>query len=336
MKLPEVWDYRISFLAPEGSEVKKGQPVLGFDTTNLRQQLEEKRAEAESADKEIDRRRRSLALARGDLELEKAQVEARRAKAAMKVDVPPEVSGAIELRKARLDLDLAEAEAASVTRRLEAAERAARAELSVLEGRRRRAALRTSELVTTIERMTIPSPRAGTVLYVPNWNGDKRKLPADRDSSGRLTWAKATRARRCATAGSTCSTTIARPRPTPCGASRWPTARRSGDSPIRCPVKRNHGMSRTVPAVTDKYVVALGPQVPRELPRPDQRARTYWLIDLVRQFGATCRRGTPASARWSRTIRAILAPGGDALLVAVDCQTGKVIWKSPNPQAAGR
>jgi multidrug efflux pump subunit AcrA (membrane-fusion protein) len=176
VKLPEVWDYRISFLAPEGSEVKKGQPVLGFDTTNLRQQLEEKKAEAESAGKEIDRRRRTLALARGDLELQKAQVEARRARAAMKVDVPPEVSGAIELRKARLDLDLAEAEAGSVTRRLEAAERAARAELSVLEGRRRRAALRTSQLVTTIGRMTIPSPRSGTVLYVPNWNGEKRKV----------------------------------------------------------------------------------------------------------------------------------------------------------------
>ncbi|HYN41908.1 MAG TPA: efflux RND transporter periplasmic adaptor subunit [Thermoanaerobaculia bacterium] len=176
VKLPEVWDYRISFLAPEGSEVKKGQPVLGFDTTNLRQQLEEKRAEAESAGKEIDRRRRSLAIARGDLELQKAQVDARRAKAAMKVDVPPEVSGAIELRKARLDLDLAQAEAGSVTRRLEAAERAARAELSVLEGRRRRAALRTSQLVTTIERMTIPSPRSGTVLHVPNWNGEKRKV----------------------------------------------------------------------------------------------------------------------------------------------------------------
>ena len=176
VKLPEVWDYRISFLAPEGSAVKKGQPVLGFDTTNLRQQLEEKRAEAESAGKEIDRRRRSLALARGDLELQKAQVEARRAKAAMKVDVPPEVSGAIELRKAHLDLDLAEAETTSVTRRLEAAERAARAELSVLEGRRRRAALRTSEIVATIEKMTIPSPRSGTVLHVPSWNGEKKKV----------------------------------------------------------------------------------------------------------------------------------------------------------------
>ena len=176
VRLPEVWDYRISFLAAEGSQVKKGQPVLGFDTTSLRQQLEEKKAEAESAGKEIDRRQRSLALSRGDLELQKAQAEARRAKAALKVDVPPEISGAIELRKARLDLDLARAEADSLTRRLENGERASRAELSILEGRRRRASLRASELVTTIERMTIPSPRSGTVLHVPAWNGEKKKV----------------------------------------------------------------------------------------------------------------------------------------------------------------
>ena len=176
VKLPEVWDYRISFLAPEGSTVRKGQPVLGFDTTNQRQQLEEKRTEAESAAKEIERRRRTLALSRADLELARAQAEARRAKAALKVDVPPEVSGANELKKARLDLALAEAEVASTDRRLRAAERAAVAELSVLEGRRRRAALRAAQLATTIERMTIPAPRDGTVLHVPNWNGDKKKV----------------------------------------------------------------------------------------------------------------------------------------------------------------
>lgn len=176
VRLPEVWDYRIAFLAPEGSAVKKGQPVLGFDTTQLRQRLEEKRTEAESAGKEIDRRRRLLAIATGDLELQLAQARAQREKAALKVDVPAEVSGANELRKARLDLALAEAETETVARRLDAAARAARAELSVLEGRRRRAALQAAELSTAIARMSVPAPRAGTVLYVPNWSGDKKKV----------------------------------------------------------------------------------------------------------------------------------------------------------------
>src|SRR6202040_3347468 len=42
----DVWDFKISMLAPEGSDVKKGRPVLGFDTTELQRRFEEKSAES--------------------------------------------------------------------------------------------------------------------------------------------------------------------------------------------------------------------------------------------------------------------------------------------------
>src|SRR5213083_1909104 len=41
----DVWDYKISFLAPESMRIKKGQPVIGFDTQQLQKTLEEKTAE---------------------------------------------------------------------------------------------------------------------------------------------------------------------------------------------------------------------------------------------------------------------------------------------------
>lgn len=176
VRLPDVWEYRIALLAPEGTRVKKGQPVLAFDTSTVRQRLEERRNEAESAAKQIERLRRTQALTRADLELQRAQAEARRAKAALKVDVPPEVAGANDLRKARIDLALAETEVSFLDRRLEANARHSRAELSYLEERRKRASLRASELTTAIARMTVPSPRDGTVLHVPNWNGEKKKV----------------------------------------------------------------------------------------------------------------------------------------------------------------
>src|SRR5947209_19084166 len=34
-QLNDVWDFKIAMMAPEGSETKMGQPVLGFDTTEL-------------------------------------------------------------------------------------------------------------------------------------------------------------------------------------------------------------------------------------------------------------------------------------------------------------
>src|SRR5579859_5012651 len=50
------WDFKIAMLAPEGAEVKVGQPVLAFDTTDLQKLLDEKTAEADEARKEIDKR----------------------------------------------------------------------------------------------------------------------------------------------------------------------------------------------------------------------------------------------------------------------------------------
>ena len=50
------------------------------------------------------------------------------------------------------------------------------------------------------------------------------------------------------------------------------------------PVKRNHGMSRTVPAVTDKLVVAMGPKCHVVCLDP-ATGELRWGLDLVRQFG---------------------------------------------------
>ncbi|HEX6864398.1 MAG TPA: hypothetical protein VF414_16325, partial [Thermoanaerobaculia bacterium] len=53
-QVPEVWDYKIAFLAPEGAPVRRGQPVVGFDTSELEQTLAQKMAERDSADQELE------------------------------------------------------------------------------------------------------------------------------------------------------------------------------------------------------------------------------------------------------------------------------------------
>jgi outer membrane protein assembly factor BamB len=90
-------------------------------------------------------------------------------------------------------------------------------------------------------------------------------------------------------------------------------------------------MSRTVPAVTEKYLVALGPKCHVSCLDPAS-GRAYWLIDLTRQFGATVPPWYAGQCPLIDRDRAILAPGGDALLVALDCSTGRSVWKSPNPR----
>ncbi len=101
-------------------------------------------------------------------------------------------------------------------------------------------------------------------------------------------------------------------------------------------VRRNHGMSRTVPAVIDKYVVSLGPKC-HVLCLDPAGGKRRWMLDLVRQYGARVPQWYAGQCPlvetdWPSGPRTILAPCGPALLMAVDCQTGAAIWKSPNPQ----
>jgi outer membrane protein assembly factor BamB len=95
-------------------------------------------------------------------------------------------------------------------------------------------------------------------------------------------------------------------------------------------VKRNHGMSRTVPAVTDKVVVALGPKCHVTCFDP-KTGELKWGIDLVKEYGAKVPPWYAGQCPLVDNDRVILAPGGpDALLLAVEAETGKPVWKTPN------
>lgn len=97
-------------------------------------------------------------------------------------------------------------------------------------------------------------------------------------------------------------------------------------------VKRNHGMSRTIPTVTDKYVVSIGPKCHVScLDRTTGEAR--WLIDMADQWGATVPPWYAGQCPLVEEDRVILAPGGpEALMVAIDAATGKELWRTPNPR----
>ena len=97
-------------------------------------------------------------------------------------------------------------------------------------------------------------------------------------------------------------------------------------------VKRNHGMSRTVPAVTEKVVVTMGPKCHVSAVSATT-GELKWGLDLVRDYGTTVPQWYAGQCPLIEDDRVILAPGGkDALLMAVDLESGKEIWKTPNPR----
>ena len=96
-------------------------------------------------------------------------------------------------------------------------------------------------------------------------------------------------------------------------------------------VKRNHGMSRTIPFVNDKFVIALGPKCQVICVDP-LSGELKWQFNMVREFNTEVPPWYAGQCPLVEGERLILGTGGDALVVAVDCLTGKVLWKSPNPR----
>lgn len=174
--IPQVWDFKIAFMAPEGAVVRAGQPVLRFDTSELERTLIEKAAERDSAGKQLEKRRNDLEVERRDLELQLAEAEARRRKAALKVDVPADLESGQKLAEARADLALAEREIAYLGEKLGLRRREARAELNALAATRDSAAGRVREVEAAIRRMAIAAPRDGTVIYAVGGRGEKKKI----------------------------------------------------------------------------------------------------------------------------------------------------------------
>lgn len=96
-------------------------------------------------------------------------------------------------------------------------------------------------------------------------------------------------------------------------------------------IRRNHGMSRTVPAVGDGCVVSLGPM--GHVMAVDAESGDFlWGMDLAAEFGSQVPMWYAGQCPLIVDGVAILAPAGDeVLMMGVECRTGEILWQTPNP-----
>jgi len=169
-------DFKIAFMAPEGTAVKKGESVLRFDTEALDRQLAQKRAELQEAQKKVEQKQVDLGLKLLDLQQQTAQSRADLTKAELKADLPETLVARVELEKARLDKSGRERDVQNLVAEKRVTEAIAGAELRSLVQQRDRAQGRVRALEEAIEKLDVRAPQDGIVVYRTNWREEKKKV----------------------------------------------------------------------------------------------------------------------------------------------------------------
>jgi outer membrane protein assembly factor BamB len=99
-------------------------------------------------------------------------------------------------------------------------------------------------------------------------------------------------------------------------------------------IASNHGITRTVPTVTDRFTVTMGPMGHVMCVDTDS-GKLRWGIDLIKEYGTR-----ELSQCWyagqcpviDDGIAVIAPVGTDVLMMGVDCETGRLRWTTPHTQ----
>ncbi|MRR13000.1 polyvinylalcohol dehydrogenase [bacterium] len=99
-------------------------------------------------------------------------------------------------------------------------------------------------------------------------------------------------------------------------------------------IKRNHGMTRTVPAVTDRYVVTMSPRCIVYC-CDALTGRVVWKKDLKAEYAAVEPQWYASQCPLIEDDRVIIAPGGKPLMMSIDLATGNEVWRTPDHDGMG-
>lgn len=94
-------------------------------------------------------------------------------------------------------------------------------------------------------------------------------------------------------------------------------------------IKRNHGMSRTVSAITEKYILTMGPRS-HVMCMDRESGDLLWGIDIEKEYGTQIPFWYTGQCPLIDDNKAIIATGGKSLMIGIDCQTGDILWETPN------
>jgi HlyD family secretion protein len=171
-----MWQYTISFMAPEGKPVREGDPILTFDSRELMQRLQLKQSELDTGMKELARIRLQEQQTQEDFVLQTEEAKVNTQKAKQKSDYPEGLIADNELKKRKMDYELAVLQEQLAGSRVENQNSGMKTRIHVQESKVATLKDEVDRLNRDIQKMNIAAPKPGLVVYTPDWDGKKKAV----------------------------------------------------------------------------------------------------------------------------------------------------------------
>ncbi|MEQ3697474.1 MAG: efflux RND transporter periplasmic adaptor subunit [Pseudomonadales bacterium] len=177
--IERVWQFKVLRMAPEGSLVSAGDPVVWFDPSEPRRRLQEQQSQLAQRQQSIQDKALQLDQTLQELRLNLAEAEMNRDKAQLKASINDPVMPEVERRIYQLDAQIAAERVREIESSIEQQETSAAAEQAIDEAELTRLQSRVASMSQGISQMALASPQDGILLYQSGFGGEKFAAGSD-------------------------------------------------------------------------------------------------------------------------------------------------------------
>jgi HlyD family secretion protein len=164
----------VTYLAPEGAQIKQGERLVEFDSSALASQMEEYERRLDEAKLTIEKTKADLEAQRCDLLDGVAQAEANLKVAELYAKTPPELLAANTYQKYQLDLERAQLALTKAKEQLDNFDKSRPTQLALVEINRAQAELDLKKIESDVALLRIAAPQEGIVIYGDNWASNRK------------------------------------------------------------------------------------------------------------------------------------------------------------------
>lgn len=169
----------VTYLAPEGKEVKKGERIVEFDDSSLASSKSEAERTLDEAKLSIEKKKADLEADRCDLLNSVAQAQADLKVAELYGQISKDLLPANTYQKYQLDLEQAKLALEKAKEQLANFEKSYDSQMALVEINKSEAEINLKKIDSDIALLKIDAPQDGILIYGDNWTSNRKIQPGD-------------------------------------------------------------------------------------------------------------------------------------------------------------